>query len=47
MDIASNLVNPVGWTTVFSTNSPALPFTWTDGDTNIFIQRFYRVRLGP
>jgi hypothetical protein len=47
VDIASNLLHPIGWTTVCSTNSPSLPFTWTDGDTNFFSQRFYRIRLGP
>jgi hypothetical protein len=34
------------WSAVFVTNSPALPFVWTD--TNSLVpQRFYRVKLGP
>jgi hypothetical protein len=34
------------WTNVFMTNSPALPFTWTDIKTNVS-ERFYRIKLGP
>jgi len=34
------------WSNVFITNSPALPFTWTDATTNS-PQRFYRIKLGP
>ena len=34
------------WSRVFITNSPGLPFNWTD-TTFIAPQRFYRVRLGP
>ena len=38
--------NLTQWTSVFITNSPALPFNWTD--TNFVApQRFYRVKLGP
>jgi hypothetical protein len=38
--------NLTQWSTVFITNSPALPFVWTD--TNPAApQRFYRVKLGP
>lgn len=44
IEASSNLL---GWTTVFATNSPPLPFNWFDPDTNIQPQRFYRVRLGP
>ena len=34
------------WSNVFVTNSPTLPFVWTD--TNFTVpQRFYRVKLGP
>ena len=33
------------WRTLFTTNSPPLPFQWTD--TNIWPQKFYRVLLGP
>ena len=35
------------WQTVFSTNSPALPFNWTDPDTGSFAARFYRIVVGP
>jgi hypothetical protein len=38
--------NLTQWNNVFITNSPALPFTWTDTMTNS-PQRFYRVKLGP
>ena len=34
------------WSNVWTTNSPALPFTWRDGASNCS-QRFYRVLLGP
>jgi len=44
VDVSTNLTS---WTGVFTTNSPALPFTWQDADTNSFPQRFYRARLGP
>jgi hypothetical protein len=38
--------NLTQWSTAFITNSPALPFVWTD--TNAALpQRFYRVKLGP
>ncbi|MEI6196614.1 MAG: Ig-like domain-containing protein, partial [Verrucomicrobiota bacterium] len=35
------------WNTLFATNPSALPFIWQDPNTNAFVQRFYRVRLGP
>jgi hypothetical protein len=38
--------NLTQWSNVFITNSPALPFNWTDATTNS-PQRFYRVKLGP
>jgi hypothetical protein len=34
------------WSTAFITNSPAVPFTWTDTNS-ADPQRFYRVKLGP
>jgi hypothetical protein len=34
------------WSNVFITNSPVLPFNWTDATTNS-PQRFYRIKLGP
>ena len=39
--------NLAQWSSVFITNSPALPFTWTDTATNNGPQRFYRIKLGP
>jgi hypothetical protein len=41
---SSNLTD---WTTVFATNSPPLPFWWTDPDSGAVNRRFYRVLLGP
>jgi hypothetical protein len=38
--------NLTQWSNVFVTNSPPLPFTWTDATTNA-PQRFYRIKLGP
>jgi hypothetical protein len=38
--------NLTEWSSVFITNSPALPFNWTDASTNSPL-RFYRVKLGP
>ena len=38
--------NLTQWSNVFITNSPALPFNWTDNVTNS-PRRFYRVKLGP
>ena len=35
------------WNNVFITNSPALPFVWTDTNSAAAPQRFYRVKLGP
>jgi hypothetical protein len=38
--------NLTQWSNLFITNSPALPFVWTDAVTNSS-QRFYRIKLGP
>ena len=38
--------NLTQWSTAFITNSPALPFNWTDTNAPL-PQRFYRVKLGP
>jgi hypothetical protein len=38
--------NLTQWSTAFVTNSPALPFIWTDTNS-AEPQRFYRVKLGP
>ena len=43
IEMSTNLTQ---WSTVFVTNSPAVPFVWTD--TNAAApQRFYRLKLGP
>jgi hypothetical protein len=39
--------NLTDWSNVFITNSPALPFVWTDTGTSNSPQRFYRIKLGP
>ncbi|HVM46587.1 MAG TPA: polysaccharide lyase family 8 super-sandwich domain-containing protein [Candidatus Acidoferrum sp.] len=39
--------NLVDWATLFKTNQPALPMTWTDTNAALFSARFYRVLLGP
>jgi len=41
LTVASNLSNPQ-WVTLLTTNSPTLPFTFTDTNANL-PQRFYRV----
>jgi hypothetical protein len=38
--------NLTQWSPVFVTNSPALPFVWTDTNSGL-PRRFYRVKLGP
>jgi hypothetical protein len=43
---STNLGDP-NWQTIFSTNSPALPFQWTDSDISNTPVKFYRVLLGP
>jgi len=37
----------VNWLPLFSTNSPVLPFLFTDSNTTNYSSRFYRVILGP
>jgi hypothetical protein len=39
--------NLLDWVTVFTTNTPALPFQWTDPETTNVPGRFYRVLLEP
>ena len=39
--------NLLTWTNVFVTNSPALPFYWTDTNRPVQPQNFYRLQLGP
>jgi hypothetical protein len=39
--------NLIDWSDLFTTNSPALPFTWADTNSAISERLFYRVILGP
>ena len=39
--------NLVDWNLLVITNSPAMPFSWTDTDTNVYPMRFYRIKTGP
>ncbi len=39
--------NMTAWTNLFTTNSPAPPFNWTDTNAGSFLWRFYRVLIGP
>ena len=41
---STNLTN---WNTVFITNSPPMPFTWTDTNTSVAPAQFYRIKIGP
>jgi hypothetical protein len=43
----TDLSSPGNWLTLFTTNSPALPFRWTDTNAGGFPERYYRIRLGP
>lgn len=44
---STNLSSPANWITVFTANSPLPPVLWTDTTASNFVQRFYRVQLGP
>jgi len=39
--------NLFDWATIFTTNSPLVPFDWTDPDPTPKPSQFYRVSLGP
>ena len=47
IEATTNLLAPTNWVAAFSTNSPALPFVWTDPLATNYPARYYRVRLGP
>jgi hypothetical protein len=36
----------VNWSAVFTTNSPAMPFAWTNSTTDL-PQNFFRILVGP
>jgi hypothetical protein len=44
IETSTNLVN---WTTMTTTNSPALPWLWLDSQSASLPASFYRVKLGP
>jgi hypothetical protein len=43
IQVSTNLIN---WTTVILTNSPAMPFVWTNSTTDS-LMNFFRVVVGP
>jgi hypothetical protein len=43
----TNLVNVTSWTTLYSNQSAAPLFVWTDSGATNFGQRFYRILMGP
>jgi hypothetical protein len=45
IQMSTNLAQP--WTGFFITNSPAMPFAWTDTGPDGSPPRFYRIKLGP
>jgi hypothetical protein len=44
VQVSTNLIN---WSTLFITNSPAMPFQWTDTNAATLPARFYRIQVGP
>jgi hypothetical protein len=46
IQISTNL-SVSGWTNIFTSNSPALPFNWADTNFQSSPQKFYRLLLGP
>jgi hypothetical protein len=41
---SSNLVD---WSTLFISNSPLMPFSWTDTNAATLPAQFYRIKVGP
>jgi hypothetical protein len=39
--------NLADWNTLFITNSPAMPFSWTDTNEATMPAQFYRIKVGP
>jgi hypothetical protein len=39
--------NLVDWSLMFMTNSPLLPFQWTDTNSTTLPMQFYRIQIGP
>ncbi len=44
VDVSTNLVN---WSMLLITNSPAMPWTWTDTNGTTLPSEFYRIQTGP
>ncbi len=44
VQVSSNLFI---WSTLFITNSPAMPFSWTDTNAATLPAQFYRIKVGP
>ena len=44
VEVSTNLTQ---WSALFITNSPALPFLWTDTNPPTAPHLFYRIKLGP
>ena len=44
VQVSSNLVD---WSTRFITNSPPMPFQWTDTNAATLPAQFYRIKVGP
>jgi hypothetical protein len=44
IEISSNLVE---WNTLLITNSPSMPWAWTNTDSAILPAQFYRIKTGP
>jgi len=44
VQVSSNLL---GWSTLFITNSPAMPFSWRDTNAATLPAQFYRIKAGP
>ena len=44
VQISTNLIN---WSTLFITNSPLMPFQWTDTNMATLPAQFYRIQVGP
>jgi beta-galactosidase len=42
--VSSNLIN---WSMLFTTNQPAMPFSWTDTNGATSPKLFYRIKVGP
>lgn len=39
--------NLLDWTTLFTTNSPPMPFEWMDTNAAMLLMQFYRIEVGP